>query len=49
MVELTDRQQETEGELLFSSRLTLMPGFWFLAGTRCTFVSLKIHNLKVCM
>ena len=22
-------------------------GFWFLAGTRCTFTSLKVHNLCV--
>ena len=22
---------------------------WFLAGTRCTFTSLKVHNLKVRM
>ena len=41
---------EMEGELLCPSRLTLMPSFWFLAGTQmhvCIFENSQLEGLYV--
>ena len=46
MVELKDRQQQKTEDRLQCDH-TRWPRFQFLAGSRCTFTSLKVRNWKV--
>ena len=46
---VSSRRLAGVGKVPFHSHLTLMARFWFLAGTKCMFTSLKVCNLKVQM